>query len=287
MNCSKIQKMKQKKQIVFRASIYLIVTLLTGCASIQKTVSRQIDGSLDSPFFDQHFTGILVVDAQTKDTLYKRNATKYFTPASNTKIFTLYASLRLLPEKIPALKYMERNDTLYIEGTGDPTLLHSHFQERTVLDFLSDKNNIALYPDNFQDDKLGPGWSWDDYHYYYQPERSSLPLYGNVLTLFNLPNKRSTPSYFQNSIVDLHYPINREAERNVFYFSSQRTDTVEIPFRTDTLLTKKFLEEVLDKKISLVNRIPIGEKKVIYGATTDSVLKRMMHESDNFWQNNC
>ena len=259
-----------------------ILLLLTGCTSTKERIARSITGWQSVENTENYFSGILIIDPQTRDTLYSDNAKKYFTPASNTKIFTLYASLKLLPEKIPALKYISRNDTLYFEGTGDPTLLHYYFQNTDVIDFLKDKKNLALHLNNFEDAKLGPGWSWDDYHYYYQPERGSLPLYGNVVTAFNLPEKNVTPPYFKDSIVDLNFGINREAEKNMFYYSSRRRDTTEIPFRTDSALTRKLLEEVLSKKIRLVNKMPDGEKKLIFSAPTDSVLKRMMQESDNF-----
>ncbi|TNF75852.1 MAG: D-alanyl-D-alanine carboxypeptidase, partial [Bacteroidetes bacterium] len=65
-----------------------------------------------------------MVDAGQGDTLYRWNAGKYFTPASNMKLFTLYAGLKTLPDHIPALKYQVRSDTLLVLGTGDPSALH-------------------------------------------------------------------------------------------------------------------------------------------------------------------
>jgi len=279
--------LKRIASIVFfieKMTIPLLFTffLLAGCSSAKKQLTNGISASLQADNTKNYFTGILIIDPQTRDTLYSQNAEKYFTPASNTKIFTLYASLRLLPEKIPALRYILQNETIYIEGTGDPTLLHSYFKNTEAIDFLKDKKNIALHLNNFEDAKLGPGWSWDDYHYYYQPERGSLPLYGNVLTVFNKPSRTIAPGIFKDSIVDLNFGKNREAEKNRFYYSSRRRDTTEIPFRTDSVLTKKLLEEVLDKKIKIVDKMPTGEKRLLYSAPTDSVLKRMMQESDNF-----
>jgi len=254
-------------------SFFSVLFLLVGCSGPKKLISKSIAASMNSENTENYFSGILIIDPQTRDTIYSQNAKKYFTPASNTKIFTLFASLKLLSEKIPALKYISQNDTLYFEGTGDPTLLHSYFQNTKAIDFLKDKKNIALYLNNFEDAKFGPGWSWDDYHYYYQPERGSLPLYGNVLTAFNQPTKTNVPDIFKDSIIDLNFEKNREAEKNRFYFSSRRRDTLEIPFRTDSVLTKKLLEQVLGKKIKLVDKMPNKEKQLIYGAPTDSVFE--------------
>ena len=259
-----------------------ILFFLAGCASSKSRISKSISDSLVDKKTENYFTGILIFDPQNGDTLYNQNAKKYFTPASNTKIFTLYSSLKLLPEKIPTLKYLAKNDSLYFEGTGDPTLFHPYFQDSTAIDFLKDKKNIALCMNNFQDAKYGPGWSWDDYHYYYQVERVGFPLYGNVVTLFNFPDKTISPDIFRDSVIDLGFKINRESEKNRFYFSPRRKDTAEIPFRTDSTLTRKILERALGKKVKVIDRIPDGEKTILYSVSTDSVLKRMMHESDNF-----
>ncbi|WP_273567396.1 D-alanyl-D-alanine carboxypeptidase/D-alanyl-D-alanine-endopeptidase [Maribacter halichondriae] len=260
----------------------LIALLVTSCSSTKKIIQKDISRLINYNAFENQFTGFLLVDPQKKDTLFNHNANKYFTPASNTKIFTLLTALKSLPEKIPSLKYITRNDTLFIAGTGDPSALHSYFKDSTSIAFLKNQGNIALYFENFQEEKYGPGWAWDDYQYYYQPERGSFPLYGNVVTLFNSPEKSITPDYFTDSIINLDYALNREAEKNIFYYPVQREDTLEIPFRTDTTLTRRLLEKLLDKKITHATTMPAGKKSILYSVATDSVLKRMMHESDNF-----
>ena len=274
------QKVHFIGKIVFLSLLTLLI--LTSCASSRKKVAKSISATMEARNTENYFAGLLVIDPLKNDTIYKQNSCKYFTPASNTKIFTLYTALKLLPEKIPALKYTVQNDTTYIEGTGDPTLLHAYFKDEAILDFLKDKKNIALHLNNFSDAKLGPGWSWDDYHYYYQPERTGFPMYGNVVTLYNFPTKSTTPDIFKDSVFNLNFGLNREAEKNHFYFSSKRRDTAEVPFRTDSVLTRLLLENVLEKRIKLVNKMPNREKKLIYSSPLDTILRRMMHLSDNF-----
>ena len=260
----------------------MFFSLLTGCSSAKRSIQKSTQKDFESAFYENQFTGFLVVDPQKKDTLLNFNGEKYFTPASNTKIFTLFTSLNLLPDSIPALKYIEQNNTLFVEGTGDPTLLHTYFQQNMTIDFLKGYDNIALYLNNFQEEKLGSGWAWDDYHYYYQPEIAAFPMYGNVTTIYNSDNKNVTPSYFKDSVIAIDYRVNRELEQNQFYFSSKRKDTIEIPFRTRQTLTKGLLEKVLEKTVSITQNMPTGEKKVLYSISSDTVLRRMMHESDNF-----
>jgi len=266
------------KNIVFGCAVLLF---LIGCASAKRNLQRTTKTVLGSPFYENQFTGFLILDAESNDTLYNLNSTKYFTPASNTKIFTLFTALQFLPDKIPALKYLTKNDTLYVEGTGDPSFLHPYFKDSTALNFLRGHRNVALYLNNFEEDKFGPGWSWGDYEYYYQPERSPFPLYGNVVTLHNTDVLNVTPSYFLDKVVPINYTLQRELEKNVFYFGKSRKDTVEIPYKTDSTLTRTLLEDVLGKKIRITDRMPSGEKKILYGLPSDSLYRRMMHESDN------
>ncbi len=264
------------------SAFILLFVLLTGCASSKKKIRKSTNSILSSKFHQNQFTGLLIIDPETKDTLFSKNSKKYFTPASNTKIFTLFTALAMLPDSIPALKYLIKNDTLYIEGTGDPTLLHTYFDSKKNLQFLNRHPYIALHLNNFAMEKYGPGWAWDDYQYNYQPERSGFPLYGNVATLYNSDSVDCTPPYFKNKVISLDYSHNRELESNTFYFSPSRKDTIEIPFKTDSTLTKILLEDALQKKVKITQKMPKGKKKVLYSVPSDSVYKRMMHQSDNF-----
>lgn len=238
--------------------------------------------SLDSNLYKNSFKGVLVIDPIKKDTLYNLNSTKYFTPASNTKIFTLYASLHILPNNIPSLKYSIQKDTIYIQGTGDPTLLHPYFKDNTAISLLKKYSNIVLNISNFKDNKYGPGWAWEDYGTYYSPEKSSLPIYGNVITVYNKENLISTPNYFKDSVTFSDFPKRREEHTNTFYYNSTSKDTITTPFITSNSLTKDLLEEILQKNITISSKLPKGDKNILYGIASDSVYKRMMHKSDNF-----
>ncbi len=260
----------------------LILILLGSCAGSKSPLHRSVFPVIESETFKNQFTGLLILNAETRDTLVKLNSDKYFTPASNTKIFTLFAALSNLPEKIPALKYLTLNDTTYIEGTGDPTLLHPYFKDSTVLRFLNSKENVALYLNNFRDERYGPGWAWEDYQYYFQPERSGLPLYGNVTSIFKTDHLQVFPQYFRDKTVELDYIKNREENQNQFYYTPSGKDTLEIPFKIDSSLIRVLLEASLNKKLRITNLMPNGEKSILYGIPSDSVYKRMMHVSDNF-----
>ncbi|MCW5516977.1 D-alanyl-D-alanine carboxypeptidase [Muriicola sp. Z0-33] len=261
----------------------LIIIFLGACASQKRAkIKKGIKTVIDHRAFENHFQGVFIYDPATRDTLFKKNSSKYFTPASNTKIYTLFAALNLLPEKLPVLKYVFKNDTLYFRGTADGTQLHPFFKDSTSINFLKKYDNLSYSPYAIEDEKFGPGWSWDDYHWYYSAERTALPLYGNVVFVTNTPELSVSPSLFADSIVNVSNSKNRNPNKNIFFFDPERKDSTEIPFLTNKILTKRMLEDVVNKAVNLVEQMPEGQQQVLYGMPADSVYQRMMQVSDNF-----
>lgn len=263
--------------------LVLITSLLTSCASSRyKKLQKNVQSILEAREFENHFTGLLIYDPEKRDTLFNQNGDKYFTPASNVKIFTLYAGLRLLPDRLPALRYLRQNDTLFIEGTGDPSLLHPYFQDSTVIKFIRQAGKVRLNLNNFYDTHWGPGWAWEDFDSQFSPERSPFPIYGNVVQLSNSGSGLVNPAYFRDKIHYLRYTSLREREANVFYLDPDSRDTVLVPFKIDSTLTRQLLENASGSKIGLVESLPPGEKEILWGMPADSIYQEMMHESDNF-----
>lgn len=260
----------------------IILVVLCACSSNKAIIAKQLDHKLSSSFYKNQFTGVLIIDAKTKDTLYNQRSDAYFIPASNTKIFTLFAALKILPKQIPALRYVETNDTLYFEGTGDPAFLHAYLKDSTAFKFLASQANLVYATENFQEEKYGPGWAWDDYQWYYSPERSGLPLYGNVVMSFKNPEFHVSPTYFKDSVYQMLHKNTRNETANTFFYPSQSTDTLETPYITGIQTTTAILEHTLNTKIGTTLKMPTENKQTLYGMATDSLYKRMMHESDNF-----
>lgn len=163
--------------------IFCCLLLTWGCASSRITSSIK-----KSAVFSHNFTGFALYDPINKKYLSQSNADKYFTPASNTKILTLYTALLHLKDTAPILQYRSLNDTTFIRGVGHPGLLHPYLPEASsTWRWLKSVPGTLILEDRPSDQIFGPGWVWNDFADYYQPERSALPLYGNVMILRAAP----------------------------------------------------------------------------------------------------
>ncbi len=280
----------QRVQVTIKQSVtpfkivFCVLSIL--CASCvapkRNQTEKNIRTKLQHEFYGNQFTGILVVDSETNDTLIAQNSARYFLPASNVKLFTLYTGLKLLPEQIPTLGYYYENDTLHIEGTGDPSWLHPYFNDRTAVSFIKGYENIVLYLTNFQDGKFGPGWAWEDYEYYFSPERGALPLYGNVVNALKNDSLVILPKHFKAAFKIAENKNLRQQHTNEFALSSTFNDTIEIPFITDNRLTQILLQKETGRQLTVGAQFPKGKKQILYGLPTDSIYRRMLYESDNF-----
>ncbi|GEO05009.1 D-alanyl-D-alanine carboxypeptidase [Adhaeribacter aerolatus] len=254
------------------------------------TIKQQVAESL---VLQQSFVGFALYDPQLNQMVVAHNADKYLVPASNTKLFTLYASLKILPDSIPALKYAVKGDSLLFWGTGDPTFTHMDLQNTIAYDFLKNRREKLYYLEApFASTPFAVNWSWDDYNYYYQPERNIFPIHGNVVRFSRKAEGpyATAPRIFKKEIrTDTALHQQRDAFRrawrtNEFTFYPKHANpafSVEVPFITSPELTVKLLADTLKRPVKWVKRAIPREYQTLTGLPTDSVLKRMLQVSDN------
>lgn len=267
-----------------KSLLLIVICIVTiGCRTRKlRTIAKDINSSLRGDLYDHQFTGFFVFDPETKDTLYKMNSEKYFTPASNTKIATLYAGVKTLSDHIPALRYSMVNDTLYMEGTGDPSFLHPYFKDSTALKKVSEHQWVRLHLNNFKDTHFAPGWAWEDYDTYFSPERSGFPMYGNVLEISNTNQLSVVPSFFRDSVTpDLSKRVRRAHKTNTFFYNRRR-DTILVPMIMDVGTIENLWKDLAGDSVRLIDRMPDEDRQVMYSVASDSLYRRMMFESDNF-----
>ena len=242
-----------------------------------------IDQHLNSDFYSTQFTGFYLYDPITKEELYNYNGNKFFIPASNTKIFTLYTAMKMLNDSIPAFKYQLINDELHVQGTGDPTFLHPKYKNTRAVDFL--KNNgskLIFHWNNFDEESFLPGWTWDDFRKDYAPERSQFPIHENLVSISKNGNSIKTfPTYFEELTEIREMPEPRSFYDNKFYISNKKR-SAKVPFIVNETVIEKSLSQILGKPVDMVKSPMAREAKVFYSQKSDDVYREMMENSDNF-----
>ncbi|MGB3775782.1 MAG: D-alanyl-D-alanine carboxypeptidase [Leeuwenhoekiella sp.] len=276
--------------------IFSLCTLIS-CGTQRKT-NKAITGTFnDSLYFETGFAGLVVYDPIKKKILYERNANKYFTPASNTKLLTFYTGLTILSDSVPALKYHVSGDSLIFRGTGDPSLLNRDLPPSKIMDFLRYRTECLFYQvPNYTETYFGPGWSWDDYDSYYTVERVAYPIYANRATFTDDETSQiplAHPSFYQENLIldSLNLQktdrLSRKMTENGIYYQNIVRDTSfrqEVPIKYSPELFVEVLEDTLRKEIGLIPEFypSKGEEKMLYSIPTDSLYKRMLKVSDNF-----
>ena len=102
-------------------NIWILLSFLMS-VTVQAQDLMKLNEQFDtSSVLNKHYYGFSLYNLDTKQVAFSRNEDKHFTPASNTKVFTLFAAIKLIGDSIPGLAYVERGDSLIFWGTGDPT----------------------------------------------------------------------------------------------------------------------------------------------------------------------
>ena len=269
------------------------VMILSACSvrQAQKTL-------LSSEGVKGAHVGIAIYNDTKGQWLSKYQSDHYFTPASNTKILATYLGLQFLGDSLPGWKMAENTDTLFLMPLGDPSFMHPEFKYQPVVDIIKNTNKQVVIVGNNQDqfEIFGSGWSWADYAEDYQPERSRMPIYGNVVHFYQSNKKLEAikPFYFFKDIVDLGKAEEKNWSRsrtgNRFFTTNENNKSkyFQVPFSQEDMPMVKALDllnDTLGKKISFQKQstLPATSYKTIKTVATDSLLKIMMLRSDNFY----
>jgi D-alanyl-D-alanine carboxypeptidase/D-alanyl-D-alanine-endopeptidase (penicillin-binding protein 4) len=296
-----------KTGFCFSYFILLTSCLLLASCSVQKKIAKSADKEvLDVAALQTAHIGITIYEPATNKYWYDYQGDKYFVPASNTKIPTCYAAMKYLGDSLVGLRYVmlgkDNNKDIWIQATGDPTLLHPDFTRQPVIDFFKKDTSVSFVlatNNQWKDDAYGSGWSWNDYDESYMTERSLFPVYGNVVRFYGdkdeiniIPGNidlgyggtgNNTGSFsYQNK----KYSFSRAKDENLFLWEEEKNDLKyeEIPFITSAGKTIELLKDTIEGlKLTLSSKISLSNPKLIHSQPTDSMLKPMMHRSDNFF----
>jgi D-alanyl-D-alanine carboxypeptidase/D-alanyl-D-alanine-endopeptidase (penicillin-binding protein 4) len=267
--------------------------------------------------------GICVYDPAKAAYIYNYQGDKYFVPASNTKLFSLYAGLKYLGDSLVGMRYRVTDTALLVMPSGDPTFLHPDYLSQPVIDLIRRTGKrIWLADDNWQDYPMGRGWAWDDYNDDYAAERSSFPIYQNMIRWVQYRPKGSSNDPFGGSpsvysVPDVDWPVrfnpdtaqrsffvHRDLNRNVFEVTEGKEEHKEqyTPFITDGLLSAAaLLKDTAGNPAGVrhfgnlhpeTRTVPHPETRtvlhpeawtVLHSRPVDSMFRPMMYNSDNFF----
>ena len=273
---------------------------------------------LQQPGLPSAQVGISLYDPAKATYLYNWQESKYFVPASNTKLFTLYAGMKYLGDSLVGIRYRQTDTALFIVPSGDPTLLHPDFPRQPVIDLLKNaKKNIYLTDANWRERPLGRGWAWDDYNDDYMPERSPLPVYGNVIrwmqdsassSFYSIPDVNWEVRFTADTLKKA-FLVRRDLTNNAFEITEgpAKNEERKVPFITNgTASAVILLKDTVGGKIFASSGIPSrlsgaggsgaggvhssgaggfygSGLSVLHSRPVDSLFQPMMYHSDNFF----
>ena len=273
----------------------LLACSLLACSGPAR-LHRQLDRQWESPeLFGSGFSGFILLEAGSGRVLFERQADRYFTPASNTKLLTFYTALHLLSDPLPILECSQVDSQLCCRGVGNPAFLHPAWPaDSALLRFLQQwPGELSLGDPGFPPERYGPGWAWDDYFYSYQAERSALPLFANLVH-FSTDTAADRivvepPRFSRSTHLSPVVRPWREETTNRFYLPETALDDPgferSVPFRVDGRLLADLLADTLGRAVrSAPGPCPFSDTTfTLQGALpADSLYRRLLQESDNF-----
>jgi len=289
--------------------LFILITFLgtISCSSSRFIQSSAKKNILKNEVFSNTHTGIAIYDPLNDNFLYNYQANKYFIPASNTKIISCYAGMKFIGNNLTGIQYISTDTAIFLIPTGDPSFLHKDFATQPVADFLKSTTKPLYMLDTWKENALGKGWSWDDYNEDYMVERSPMPIYGNLYRWFQVKGKKETPTNPADTIDTFIYAdpepegevrfgkpaangvfnVKRDINANNFtiFEGNETHGETEIPFVTNGIETalKMIYDSLHVKILPFSGNLPKGEIKEIVSRPLDTLLKPMMHRSDNFF----
>ena len=265
--------------------LFLGYSVLWGQNFSEKRILRQLQ-KIEA--FENAHIGISILPLEDSKPIASYQASKYMTPASNTKLLTFLGAYEQF-DKLPALTYaLESDSIIHFKSTGYPLLFHPFYKDTILDSFFNQKAFWNYHTSKIAPRPMGAGWAWDDYSYYYAAERSTFPIYGNVVEAkFIAQAIQTVPAFFESHTVldSSAKAYSRIRKQNQFQYNPTKWipgDTLYHPFITSDSLFVKLLSKQTNQKIEMFsdstpqlkwNFLHTGQEKTLY--------KALLQDSDN------
>ncbi|MCS6813729.1 MAG: D-alanyl-D-alanine carboxypeptidase/D-alanyl-D-alanine-endopeptidase [Cyanobacteria bacterium] len=199
---------RERQRLITIATVMLTVSLFPSPTLAQLCISQLnqgINAIIDQPQFARARWGVLVQTlsptAADRQTLYSRDARRFFIPASMAKLFTTAAALDQLGAgyRIRTSVYGAPSGTGYrlqVVGRGDPSFSDRHLQQLAEqLKRRGVQRVSQLWVDDsyLRGSAIVPSWAWEDVQLGYGPPVNSLILNENVVGLQLQPTSVGEP----------------------------------------------------------------------------------------------
>lgn len=209
-------------------------------ANQNSSIKKHIDNLIRA--HDKHINiGIAIKDLTTGKTLYQKNATRYFTPASNMKLYTDAAALLYLG---PDFRYQNslyidarqiNNGTvkgnIYLSFSGDPSLNSARLSQLLAnlkkINVRRISGDLILSSEIASAKPYGPGWMIEDTEYAYGAPVAPFIIDKNTVS-FNI-----APAMRVGGKAIIHFPDTHVEVNNEVQTKSNRTKSCYLKFRID------------------------------------------------------
>jgi D-alanyl-D-alanine carboxypeptidase/D-alanyl-D-alanine-endopeptidase (penicillin-binding protein 4) len=205
--------------VQIRVLLFILALGIGGSISAQeakplKTIAelqQQLSAHLAQHKFDAASWGVKVVSLDSGKVIFEQNSQKLFSPASNSKLYTVALALDRLGAdyRIKTSLYAAAKPSagvlqsdLIVFGRGDPTInarLHNNDIYAALEPLVAALTNAGVQRitgDLIGDDSYfhgppyGAGWAWDDTESYYGAEISALTINDNSLQVSVKPGSK-------------------------------------------------------------------------------------------------
>ncbi len=230
---------------------------------------------------------IAIKELKKNKKTYGININTYMTPASNVKILTVLGSIHF-GDSIPILKYKvsRSNDTLRMSPTGYPLTAHPKYIDKDLEKFIKPYSYILYHKPKIELSKYGPAWAWDDFNYYFQAERSEMPIYGNVIQVVKKSNEEieTIPDNFKINIdfKQKEKIYRRETHNNFFINPSLMKigDTIYSPFIVSRKNTISLFKNFLNTSVKFDEQ-ELSDYNSLNSSQVDEIYSAILKDSDN------
>ena len=202
------------KRLLFISFLFLLscrseLVTPTQTVTPMEELLRNLKNELNDPYLSQAHIGLYVEDLSTGTIVFRQNARRLFTPASNQKLYTTAVALTTLGADYSfktdllirgSLRDSVLTGDLIVYGRGDPAISGRFYDDDAYAVFKGWADSLrrrgikairgdVIADDSYFDDKrLGDGWNWDDEPYYYSAQIGALSFNDNCVDITVQPS---------------------------------------------------------------------------------------------------